>query len=147
MPIRLRKNRKKRGSKSCGYGSKKKHRGGGSRGGRGKAGIFKHKKSWALRHEPWRLKPKSGFSIQKSDKKNLKKLNLIDLEKIINGKKEIVLRELGFDKLLGNGSISRAIIVKGIVSRKAKDKIEKAGGKVIEEKKEISEKTANNIKE
>ena len=43
---------KLRGSRTHGYGSSKKHRGGGSRGGRGMAGTKRQKKTWMLKHCP-----------------------------------------------------------------------------------------------
>ncbi len=46
---------------------------------------------------------------------------------------EFSLANLGLAKILGNGEITRAVTVNGIpVSKSAKEKIEKAGGKVIE---------------
>ena len=140
MPTNKRKTQKMRGSKTHGYGSKKKHRGAGSRGGRGRAGLFKHKRSWTIKHEPWILKPKHDFAPPKDSRNILKTINLIDLEKLASGKKEINLSEFGFSKLLGNGKIKRALSVTvEQISKKAKEKIEKAGGKVVSITQETAE--------
>ena len=48
---------------------------------------------------------------------------------------EIDLGKLGYEKLLGKGTISRAVTVKvDQASAQAKEKIEKAGGMVLEVK-------------
>ena len=96
---------KQRGSKTHGWGSKKKHRGAGSRGGRGRAGITKHKKLYFR---------KRGIQVGKAGHKSMKQrglrpgvksINLRDLEGLAPGKKEIILREFGYDKVIGAGSI------------------------------------------
>lgn len=73
---------------------------------------------------------------------NLKYLELlakteeVTLETLIKNKivDEGQARKLGV-KILGEGEVSRAYTVRLPVSRKTREKIEKAGGKVIEEKK------------
>ena len=46
--------------------------------------------------------------------------------------KEINLRELGYDKLLGTGKVKQKLVVKAdMFSASAKEKLEKAGGKLI----------------
>lgn len=52
MPHRKRKVRKKRGSRPHGYGRVGLHRGKGMRGGRGKAGLHKHKWSYTVIYAP-----------------------------------------------------------------------------------------------
>jgi large subunit ribosomal protein L15 len=124
---------KMRGSKTHGYGSKKKHRGAGSRGGRGYAGITKHKKIWLLKHDPEHL-GKRGFKSLRQRKliPKPKAINLRDLEKLIGNKKEINLKELGYDKVLGSGKIKKSLIIKAkSFSKKAIAKIEKAKGKAV----------------
>jgi len=107
--------RKQRGSHTHGYGSKKKHRGGGSRGGRGFSRMRK-------------LNVDKGFhSLKKKDTT----INVGGLGKM--GGDEINLTELGYDKLLSAGNVDRSISVKvKRFSKKAKVKIEKAGGKIVE---------------
>jgi len=117
---------KMRGSKTCGYGSKKKHRGKGSKGGKGMAGSKKHKKFKVLKENPEYFIHKK----LKSRKKSEKVINIRDLEKIKENK--INLKELGYTKLLGDGEINRKIeIVIDKWSKGAEEKIKKAGGKII----------------
>ena len=125
------KTKKMRGKKTFGYGSKKKHRGAGSRGGRGLAGSFKHKKLKILKENPEHF-GKRGF--KRRVKKSLKVINLRDIEKIAEktGKKKINISELGYDKVLGKGQLTEPLEIEAhFFSEKAKLKIEKNGGKVI----------------
>jgi len=131
---KVRKIRKMRGTRSCGYGSHKKHRGAGSRGGRGKSGRFKHKKSWVLRYEP-DYYGKRGFKIPVKAQVKVKAITLRDIDIISKklGKKEIDLSELGYDKVLSTGVLTQPLIIKAKkFVEKAKQKIENAGGKAIE---------------
>jgi large subunit ribosomal protein L15 len=130
MVVRFRKKvRKQRGSHTHGYGSKKKHRGGGSRGGRGYGGSHKHKYSRIVAYE----RNHFGYKGFHSLKKKGKTINLDELDKMIGNKNEIDLSKLGYNKLLSRGNISKSIIVKiKKFSKKAKEKIEKAGGKIVE---------------
>lgn len=115
---------KMRGSKSCGYGSKKKHRGKGSKGGRGMAGSKKHNKFKVLKENP-------NYFVHKKLKKKIqyKIINLKDLEKL--GKDKINLKELGYTKLLGDGEIKKKFeIIIDKWSTQAEEKIKKSGGKI-----------------
>jgi len=125
-----------RGHRSYGYGSHKSHRGGGSRGGRGKAGGHKHKWSHTVKYDPDRY-GKHGFKSK--TRKNIKAVNVSMLEKLAAGKKNIDLTKLGYNKVLGNGTISAGIEVTAqMFSKKAVEKIEAAGGKVVVlERKEV----------
>jgi large subunit ribosomal protein L15 len=124
------KNVRQKGKRTHGWGSQKKHRGAGSRGGRGRAGITKHNK---LKY--WKRGEsvgKRGFISlkQKMGKGNF--LNIRDLEGLAPGKKEINLTELGYEKLLGSGEIKKPLVIKAkSFSPQAKAKIEKAGGKAL----------------
>lgn len=118
---------KMRGSKTHGYGAKKKHRGKGSRGGRGYAGSHKHNYSYITSKEPDHFGYKGFHSLRKKGKS----ININDLEKLVKGN-EIDLTALGYTKLLSNGEISKPLIIKiRKYSKKAKEKIEKAGGKIV----------------
>lgn len=120
---------KMRGSKTHGYGSKKKHRGKGSKGGKGYAGLSKHKKFFMLKYEPEHFGKRGSKS---KTRKKIKSINLRDLEKIAKGKKEINVKELGYDKVLGSGKLKRALTIKATYfSKKAIQKIEKVKGKVV----------------
>ncbi|UCC91592.1 MAG: uL15 family ribosomal protein [Candidatus Aenigmatarchaeota archaeon] len=128
--MRMKKTEKRRGTRTIGRGTMKKWRGKGHRGGKGYSGSKKHRKSWILRYERDHL-GKRGFISKTS--KSVKAVNVRDLEKLAGGKKEIVLSEFGFDKVLGSGDITKKLVVKaGSFSRQAKEKIEKAGGKAVE---------------
>ena len=127
MPTKMRKTRKMRGSFTCGYGSKKKHRGKGSKGGKGYAGSHKHHYIKIIKQEPGHF-GRRGFS---SLRKKASAVNVGELEKL-SDKQEINLAEMGYQKLLGKGSVSRSITVTvDSASSIAKAKIEKAGGKLI----------------
>lgn len=133
--------RKMRGKKTFGYGSKKKHRGAGSRGGRGLAGSFKHKKFKILKENPDHY-GKRGF--KKKNKRVVRAINLKNLEIVAEklGKNKIKLSELGYDKVLGTGKLTKPLEIEALFfSAGAKAKIEEAGGKAIQlaEAEEIKE--------
>lgn len=135
---------KKRGSRTHGYGASKKHRGGGSRGGRGLAGLHKHKRMTAIKYMPDHY-GKSGFKRPKKAIEKIKAINLKDLDlkidKLLKENKikktkdgiKINLKQLGFDKLLGKGKVTHKIILEQAkyISKNAKDKIKRAKGKVM----------------
>ncbi|MFH0906327.1 MAG: uL15 family ribosomal protein [archaeon] len=118
-----RKNDFLRGKRTHGRGNTKNGRGSGCTGGKGRAGSFKHKRMTyqVLIGTKVRLKPKT----------RLRTITLLDLMPIIKDRKEIDLIELGYDKILGKGEINKAVIFKNaIVTKSAKEKIEKVGGKL-----------------
>lgn len=121
---------KMRGSRTHGYGSKKKHRGGGSRGGRGYAGMNKHKFSLVVTKNTDHFGSKGFFNPTRKEKKaiNIEKLDMLEKDGIVD------LSELGYDKLLSRGNVTKKLNVRvGSASKKAREKIEKADGKIIEE--------------
>ncbi len=135
-----------RGSQTHGGGAKKKRRGAGHRGGRGMAGSGKRadqKKPTILKLYGPEYFGKHGFVHH--IKKNKKVINLDHLNEILKdlikenkikreGNKYVVnLRELGYNKLLGKGSVKEELHIIGNVSKKAKDKIESNKGSVKEE--------------
>jgi len=137
---RRKKSSRMQGSVTHGHGARKKNRGSGSKGGKGMAGTGKRadqKKTLILTYE----KPYFGKHGFPSRKKKLKVINLDDLEEIARktGKKEVNLKNY---KILGDGSISTALIITASAfSKSAEEKIKKAGGSVIiETKKENKEK-------
>ncbi len=118
-----------RGQRSYGYGSHKSHRGGGSRGGRGNAGMHKHKWSYTVKYLPDKY-GKRGF--EPVDRKHIDTVNVSGLEKLADGRKELNLWELGIEKVLGKGRIDVPIeVMARSFSKKATEKIEAAGGKVV----------------
>ena len=128
---------KKRGSKTHGYGSKKKHRGAGSRGGRGMAGVAKHRKFWIMKNMPGHL-GKRGFKTltqRKITPAKLKTINIRDLEKLAKDSKdskELDITRLGYSKVLSAGGLKKKLTIKAYAfSEAAKQKIKKAGGKAV----------------
>lgn len=134
---RRRKSTRQRGCKTHGYGSKKKHRGAGNRGGRGMAGSGKradHKKQLIIKKYGTEYFGKHGFT---SRRKKLKPINISSLENIPLSKEEegkftLDLNKIGYNKLLSAGKPTKKykILVK-YFSKKAKEKIEKAGGEIV----------------
>ena len=119
--------KKRRGKRWHGFGSKKKHRGKGSRGGKGFAGSAKHRWSYITTYKPDHFSGKGFFSL----KKKYKEINIDQLVKLTGNKKDIDLSTHGYSKLLGRGEISKAINVKvESFTTSAKEKIEAAGGTV-----------------
>ena len=123
---------RQRGHKTHGWGSKKKHRGKGSQGGSGRSG-WKHRKLMLMNQAPRKKRFKS--LSQKGLRKRHRSINISDMLKMAGGgKKEISLKEIGFEKLLGRGEMAKPLTVKAAVfSAKARQKIEDAGGKALEE--------------
>lgn len=143
MPHKLRKSRKQRGSRYCGWGQVGQHRKGGMRGGKGKAGGRKHFWIRTVKYEPDRYK-NIGFKPPSSLEPRPETVNVGELkdlavktltaEKIQIGDEDIVLDldSLGYGKLLGKGSIDFPLSVKITeYSSTAIEKIEAAGGKII----------------
>lgn len=144
MVVRKRKKiLKKRGKKAAGYGSHKKHRGGGSRGGRGLAGLHKHKVMTMIKFMPDHF-GKRGFRRPKVVTKNVRTINLDELdykiEELLKEKKvkkegnfiKVNLSDLGYDKLLGNGKVKHKLIIEGkSFSKQAIKKLEESGGKAV----------------
>lgn len=136
MPTKLRKTRKMRGSFTCGYGAKKKHRGKGSKGGKGYAGSHKHHMTYIAKYEPDHFGKKGFYSRKKKESS----INVEELEKMEGN--DINLTEKGYGKLTGKGKISKAVnVTVSRASKHAKEKIANAGGtiKLDEEKEDFGE--------
>ena len=127
-----RKKNKLRGQRTMGAGNTKNRRGAGGRGGRGSAGTNKHRF-----HSIGRLKPVK-YRL-KADKKGLAvsvgKLNsmldmLVSAKKATKeGDKYVVGIPSGIEKVLSQGEVTHKIVLKINASKKAIEKIIKAGGK------------------
>ena len=145
MIRRRKKVRKLRGSHTHGWGCKKKHRGGGHKGGRGMAGTGKRKKTkwtWVIKYMPDHL-GKRGFHRPKAVQREIVAVNLkfIDehLDELMqmgiayeeNGK--IVVDTTQFaDKVLGTGKLTKPLVIKAYAfSPKAQEKIREAGGEAV----------------
>ena len=140
---RRKKNDRQRGSKTHGWGAKKKHRGKGHQGGAGMAGTGKRGDSkkpsiWKDTH----YFGKYGF-VSKTPKVKISAVNIGYIETHINKflssnliKKEhdfysVELDKLGFNKLLGDGKVSMKFKIKTpYASTTAIDKIKNAGGEI-----------------
>ena len=109
---------------------KKAGRGAGLRGGRGNAGINKHRLMTRLKYMPghWGM---HGFNRHPTLRNVHVTCNVCQLEGMVDGKDSINLGELGIDKLLGSGRINAAITVTvAHASASAIKKVEAAGGSV-----------------
>ena len=136
-----------RGSHTHGGGHKKKRRGSGHRGGFGMAGSGKRadqKKPMILKLYGKEYFGKHGFTRPKKKIRILKVINISQVEYNLNNylNKNLIqkdkdyylidLNKLGYDKLLGTGTLKNKYKVTGLVSKKASEKIKEAGG-IIEE--------------
>jgi large subunit ribosomal protein L15 len=145
MPHKLRKIRKKRGSRTVGYGRVGQHRKSGSKGER-KAGRHKHLWSYVLRYEPDYF-GKRGFTSPKGLKQKEKVINLGKLDELAKKAPEkkdekifVDLESLGYTKLLGTGKVTKPLIVKvASCSKSAAEKIKEAGGQILMETQEEGE--------
>lgn len=137
------KNTRQRGSKTHGWGAKKKHRGQGHRGGRGMAGTGKRADSKKPSIWKERYFGKFGF-VSKTPKPEINAVNISDIEQHLNkfisnnlvNKEDdfyfVDLEKLGFNKLLGDGKVSIKFKIKSpYASKTAIEKVKQAGGEVI----------------
>ncbi len=139
MATRKRKVRKLRGSRTMGWGQVGQHRNSGGKGGHGMAGLHKHKWSWTVVYDPDHF-GKEGFKPRGRANKVRSWVNVGGLDEIYqkhggsvekDGLPLINLSELGYEKLLGGGSVSRAYyVIVGSFTNGAKEKVEAAGGKI-----------------
>ncbi|RME79088.1 MAG: 50S ribosomal protein L15 [Methanobacteriota archaeon] len=124
-----------RGHRRHGHGNVKNRRGSGNRGGRGNAGLKKHKWTYTVKFLPDHFGSK-GF-VRQSKKDALPTINLWQIENMVNKgelKKDGDYYVFEFKgKVLGTGKINNALKLKCTsISEKAKQKLEAAGGSVEE---------------
>ena len=132
-----------RGSRTHGRG-KKAGRGAGKHGGTGNAGLHKHKAMHMLKYMPDHF-GRVGFKRPQKMVCAKLTMNVGDLEEqLVNmttngfaknegGKCMVDLEAMGVDKLLGSGSLGTAMEVKvAEATESAKQKVEKAGGHILE---------------
>ena len=108
---------------------KKAGRGAGLRGGRGNAGINKHRLMTRLKYMPghWGM---HGFNRHPKLRNVNISINLMQVSQMAEGD-SIDLTEMGYDKLLGSGRIDRALSISvASASARAIEKVEAAGGSV-----------------
>jgi len=146
-PHKLRKTRKKRGSRTHGWGQVGQHRKAGVKGGR-KVGRHKHLWTYVIKHEP-KYFGKKGFTSAKSLKGEINIINVGQLDELLDklsiekqlqkksGKAFLDLEKLGYQKLLGAGKITQAITVKvPSYSESATRKVKDAGGQIFQGQKQ-----------
>lgn len=110
---------------------KKGGRGAGLRGGRGNAGLLKHRFMHMIKYMPDHF-GRHGFKRPQSIVKKDITINVGQLEKEFSGKNEIDLTKEGFDKLLGGGKLNSKLKVKvEKASQSAIDKVKEKGGEII----------------
>jgi large subunit ribosomal protein L15 len=132
-----------RGSRTHGRG-KKSGRGAGKHGGTGNAGLHKHKAMHMLKYMPDHF-GRHGFKRPQKMVSAKITMNVGDLEEQLlkmtadgfakeqGGKCVVDLEAMGVDKLLGTGKLSTAMEVKvAEATEAAKQKVEKAGGHILE---------------
>ena len=137
---------KYRGSRTHGRG-KKGGRGAGLRGGKGNAGLHKHKHTYMVKYDPYHF-GRHGFKRHASLQEDKKTINVgaieSDMSKFLEygiAKKEgdkivMDLTQSQYTKLLGGGNIKMPVTIRvHEATVKAKEKIEAAGGKVEAEEK------------
>ena len=109
---------------------KKAGRGAGLRGGRGNAGLNKHRVMTRIKYMPnhWGM---YGFNRDPSLRTVHVTVNVSQLADMVGESDSVNLSKLGIDKLLGSGQITKAISVTvEHASAKAVEKVEAAGGSV-----------------
>lgn len=133
--------KKFRGKRTHGRGHKA-GRGAGLRGGRGNAGLHKHKYMKMIKEDPDHFGG-HGFKRHPSLTRRKNSINIAEVEErlgeflekgIAEKEKETIkldLGSIGVDKLLGRGTVrSKLTIIVPEASSKAQSKIEEAGGAV-----------------
>ena len=143
MPHKLRKVRKMRGSRTCGYGRVGQHRKTGTKGKR-KSSFDKGGWTYVIKYLP-NYFGKKGFTSPRAIGREWRIINLDEMEILSDklskegkltmkdGKIFLDLESLGYDKLLGKGKVSKPYLIKvPSFSKLAAKKIEESGGEIIE---------------
>jgi len=139
MPSRT---RRFRGGRTHGRGMKA-GRGKGKRGGFGNAGMHKHKFKWMLKYDPDHF-GRHGFKRPQGIIGTQRTINVSEVEaglagyllsgsaKQVDGKIQIDLGAVGYDKLLGSGRATMPLtIIVPVASTRAVEKLKKAGGVIV----------------
>lgn len=136
------KSRKMLGSRYHGYGQVGEHKGSGQSGGKGAAGGKDHIKQRLLKQG--HIFGSRGFT-PKSPKPEIIAINIGELIELIkDGKIEVEkedkyyvveMEKLPFNRILGRGRVDipvKVVLGKAQISSKAKEKVEAAGGEIVE---------------
>lgn len=121
------------GKRRFGQGNAKNKRGAGNKGGRGNAGLAKHRFTWVTVNDPDYF---GRYGFVRPNRKTVDTVNLFELDQQAKrGKLEKKDNTFYFEfkgKVLGAGELTVPLMVKALSwSKKAADKIKKAGGQVI----------------
>lgn len=141
---RRKKSRRLRGrTRTMGWGRIGQHRGSGSRGGFGAAGMHKHMWTWVVKYAPTWF-GKHGFNRPLTYEVKVNEINVGELAERLDvwlregkaseegGRIVVNLASLGYNKLLGRGSITKPVkVIVPAASGSAIRKIEAAGGEVV----------------
>ncbi len=139
---RKKKSRYMRGSRTHGYGQIGQHRKSGSRGGVGAVGFHKHMWTWVVKYYPdWF--GKHGFTRPPTLRTEVKGINVGEVNELVKyliakgelraeGEVPVIdLAALGYNKLLGRGSLEYRVKVRVYsATERAIKKVEEAGGEV-----------------
>jgi large subunit ribosomal protein L15 len=153
MKRKTKKSSKRRAHTTHGYGSMKKNRGAGNRGGVGMAGTGKKADSKVSSINPKTYFGKYGFTSKVRQKSAIsvyelsKSLSELEAKEVVKKDGEVLsidLTKAGIDKLIATGKVHRKFNIKvAAASPRAVEKIEKAGGKVEVLSKESSKTEAS----
>jgi len=131
-----RKIRKQRGSRTHGWGPVGQHRASGRRGGKGNAGLMKHKWSWTIKYAPDYFR-KIGFIPPGSKQLKHYWINVGQLDNLASKQNQksnnitLNLQDMGYIKLLGSGELrGKFNVIVNSLSKMAKKKIESNGGTI-----------------
>ena len=136
------KNSRQRGTHTHGWGSKKKHRGAGNRGGKGMAGTGK--RGDAKKPSIWKKRYLGKYGFKKKNKGvKIKAISIKTIEEKIpfwlnakiaeekSGAIVVDLEKAGYNKILSNGKAKSKLNLKALyASAAAVEKIKAAGGEV-----------------
>ena len=121
------------GHRTHGRGNCKNRRGSGNRGGRGMAGVCKHRWSWAAKNAPDYF-GKSGFTNPNAPE-DVKTINLFQINQYaVANRIEKKGGKYHFDfdgKVLGTGEVTVPLIIRAAAwSRNVEKKLKEAGGSI-----------------
>ena len=134
---------KMRGRRAAGYGQSAGHRASGQRGGKGNAGTKKHHYIRTMIENP-RYFGKHGFKRPQKVLDEVIAINVGQLDESVDrlvvrelatqkGKEYTIdLTQLGIDKVLGAGSVTRKLNLVGVksITLRAREKVTSAGGSI-----------------
>lgn len=141
MATRHRKVRKRRGSRTHGWGQIGQHRKTGAKGGHGRAGMHKHKWTWVLRYNRDYF-GRHGFF--RPNRREMRAVNLVQLAtlaenlersagaKVVEGRLLVNLAAMGIRKVVAGGKVSKPLLVVAETwTKRAEERIREAGGEIV----------------